>query len=259
MTRPEPLFRGIGVALVTLFEPDGALLVDATAQHAGRLADRGVAAIVVGGTTGEASALAPDERSALIATVRGAVPGPVPVIAGTGAPTAAEAVALTRAAAHAGADAALVLSPPGVEDPSDYYATLSAEAGDLPLLAYHFPLVSPPGIPLEVLASLPTRGVKDSSGNAERLAFMVDRYAGEIYVGSATLLALAGPLGATGAILALANVLPERCAVAWAGDTDAQRALFNDHLAAADAFPRALKERMAAEIGTPTGVRHVLS
>jgi 4-hydroxy-tetrahydrodipicolinate synthase len=241
-----------------LFESDGALLVDATAQHAARLAERGVAAIVVGGTTGEASALAPDERRALIAAVCGAVPGPVPVIAGTGAPTAAEAVALTRAAADAGADAALVLSPSGVEDPSDYYATLAAEAGDLPLLAYHFPLASAPGIPLEVLTSLPMRGVKDSSGNAERLAFMVERYAGEIYVGSATLLALAGPLGATGAILALANVVPERCAVAWAGDPDAQGALFYDHLAAADTFPRALKERMAAELGTPAGVRHVL-
>jgi 4-hydroxy-tetrahydrodipicolinate synthase len=258
VTKPEPVFRGVGVALVTLFEPDGALLVDATAQHAARLADRGVAAIVVVGTSGEASALAPGERSALIAAVRAAVPGPVPVIAGTGAPGAAEAVALTRAAADAGADAALALSPPGAEDPSDYYATLAAEAGDLPLLAYHFPLVSPPGIPLDVLPSLPTRGVKDSSGNAERLAFMVGRYQGDVYVGSPTLLALAGPLGATGAILALANVVPERCAVAWAGDLDAQRALFDDHLAAADAFPRALKERMAAELGTPAGVRRVL-
>jgi len=52
--------------------------------------------------------------------------------------------------------------------------------------------------------------------------------------------------------------VPERCAVAWAGDPDAQRALFHDHLGAADAFPRALKERMAAELGTPAGVRHVL-
>jgi len=247
------------VALVTLFEPDGALLVDATAQHAARLAERGVTAIVVGGTTGEAAALAPDERSGLIAAVRRVVPRSVPVIAGTGAPTAAEAVTLTRAAAEAGADAALVLSPPGVEDPSDYYAAVAADAGDLPLLGYHFPLASPPGIPLDVLTSLPTRGVKDSSGSAERLAFMVERYAGEIYVGSPTLLALAGPLGATGAILALANIVPERCAVAWTGDLDAQRALFDDHLAAADAFPRALKERMAAELGTPAGVRRVLS
>jgi 4-hydroxy-tetrahydrodipicolinate synthase len=253
------LFRGIGVALVTLFEPGGRLLVDATAEHAARLVGRGVTAIVVAGTTGEAATLAPDERVALLAAVRRAVPAGVPVIAGTGAPTAPEAIELTRSAAAAGADAALALSPRGVEDPSDYYAALAASAGDLPLLAYHFPLASPPGIPVDLLPALPIRGVKDSSGDADRLAFMLECYEGEIYVGSPTVLALAGPLGATGAILGLANLVPERCAAAWAGDLDAQRALLTDHLAAAVDFPRALKERMAADLGTPAGVRSVLA
>ena len=252
------LFRGIGVALVTLFDRDGALLAEATAEHAARLVERGVTAIVVAGTTGEAASLVPDERVALLAAVRGAVPAGVPVIAGTGAPTAAEAIELTRSAADAGADAALALSPRGVEDPSDYYAALAA-AADLPLLAYHFPLASAPGIPVDLLPGLPTRGVKDSSGDADRLAFMLERYEGEIYVGSPTILALAGPFGATGAILGLANLVPERCAAAWAGDLDAQRALLADHLAASEDFPRGLKERMAAELGTPAGVRGVLA
>jgi dihydrodipicolinate synthase/N-acetylneuraminate lyase len=252
------LFGGIGVALVTFFDPDGALLADATAEHAARLVERGVTAIVVCGTTGEAVALEPAERVALVGAVRAAVPASVPVVAGTGAPTAPEAIALTRDAAQAGADAALALSPRGVEDPSDYYAALAA-ASELPLLAYHFPLASPPGIPLDLLPGLPVRGVKDSSGDADRLGFLLDRYDGEVYVGSPTLLALAGPLGATGAILGLANVVPERCQAAWAGDRIAQRALFADHLAASEDFPRALKERMADEWGTPPGVRRVLA
>jgi 4-hydroxy-tetrahydrodipicolinate synthase len=253
------LFRDIGVALVTLFDDDGAVLADATAEHAARLVERGVTAIVVAGTTGEAATLAPDERVALLAAVRGAVPAGVPVIAGTGAPTAAEAIELTRSAADAGADAALALSPPGVDDPRDYYAALATATADLPLLAYHFPLASAPGIAVELLAELHTRGVKDSSGDADRLAFMLERYEGEIYVGSPTLLALAGPFGAAGAILGLANLVPERCAAAWAGDLDAQRALLADHLAASEDFPRGLKERMAAELGTPAGVRGVLA
>jgi 4-hydroxy-tetrahydrodipicolinate synthase len=53
--------------------------------------------------------------------------------------------------------------------------------------------------------------------------------------------------------------VPERCAAAWAGDLDAQRALLADHLAASEDFPRGLKERMAAELGTPAGVRRVLA
>jgi 4-hydroxy-tetrahydrodipicolinate synthase len=256
---PEPIFRDVGVALLTLFDADGELLVGATAEHAAGLATLGVRAIVVAGTTGEAAALAPEERDELVAAVREAVPRDVPVLAGTGAPTGAEALDLTRAAAAAGADAALVLSPAAVADPSGYYEQVAAGAGDLPLLAYHFPLASPPGIPVELLPGLPVRGVKDSSGDAERLAFLIDRYDGDTYVGSPTLLALAGPLGATGAILALANLEPERCVAAWAGDLDAQRALLATHLATSEAFPRVLKERVAERFGTPTGVRRVLS
>jgi len=112
------------------------------------------------------------------------VPREVPVLAGTGAPTGGEAVQLTRAAAAAGADAALVLSPAGVTNPNGYYQRVAGGAGDLPLLAYHFPLASPPGIPLELLPGLPVRGVKDSSGDAERLAFLLERYDGDTYVGS---------------------------------------------------------------------------
>ena len=255
----EPIFRGVGVALLTLFDADGGLLVDSTAEHAAGLATLGVRGIVVAGTTGEAAALAPEERGELVAAVRETVPRDVPVLAGTGAPSGDEAVALTRAAAVAGADAALVLSPSGVTDPSGYYQQVAQGAGDLPLLAYHFPLASPPGIPLEMLPGLPVAGVKDSSGDAERLAFVLERYDGDAYVGSPTLLALAGPLGATGAILALANLEPERCLAAWAGDIDAQRALLATHLTTSEAFPRVLKERVADRFGTPTGVRRVLS
>jgi 4-hydroxy-tetrahydrodipicolinate synthase len=254
----DPIFRGVGVALLTLVDDGGELLVGATAEHAAGLATLGVSAIVVAGTTGEAAALSGDERTELIAAVRDAVPREVPVVAGTGAPSADEAVELTRAASAAGADAALALSPAGVDDPTDYYARLAAGAGELPLLAYHFPLASRPGIPLEVLPSLPVRGVKDSSGEAERLAFLLERYEGDTYIGSATLLALAGPLGATGAILALANLEPERCIAAWAGDAEAQRALLATHLETADEFPRLLKARVAERFGTPTGVRRVL-
>ena len=255
----EPIFRGVGVALLTLFDADGELLVGATAEHAAGLAMLGVRAIGVAGTTGEAAALAPEERNELVAAVRGAVPREVHVLAGTGAPTGGEAVRLTRAAAAAGADAALVLSPAGVTNPSGYYQRVADGAGDLPLLAYHFPLASPPGIPLELLPGLPVRGVKDSSGDAERLAFLLERYDGDTFIGSPTLLALAGPLGATGAILAMANLEPERCVAAWAGDVGAQRALLETHLSTSEAFPRVLKERVAERFGTPTGVRRVLS
>src|SRR5437868_8197426 len=103
----QPLFSGVGVALVTLFGDDGCLDAAATAEHAARLVELGIRAVVVAGTTGEAASLAPEERRELLSTVRKAVPqeSGVPVIAGTGAPSARQAAALTRDARDCGADA----------------------------------------------------------------------------------------------------------------------------------------------------------
>ncbi|HLI56528.1 MAG TPA: hypothetical protein VKY26_05770, partial [Actinomycetota bacterium] len=69
------------------------------------------------------------------------------------------------------------------------------------------------------------------------------------------LLALAGPLGAAGAILALANAEPERCAAAFAGDADAQLGLAESHREAAKAFPRGIKALTAARFGTSAVAR----
>ena len=132
----------------------------------------------------------------------------------------------------AGADALLVLPPPGSRDLAGYYKAVAEAAQGRPVLAYHFPRVSAPGVPVEDLAGLPIAGQKDSSGDPDRLLDELAHYAGAIYVGSSALLALAGPLGAAGALLALANVEPERCAAAFAGDAAAQRALTDRHLAA---------------------------
>jgi 4-hydroxy-tetrahydrodipicolinate synthase len=250
------VFSGVGVALVTLFADDGALDAPATADLAAKLVDAGVRAVVVAGTTGEAATLDPDERVALVSAVRASVPAGVPVIAGTGAPSARQAVRLTRDALDHGADAVLALSPPAATDVRPYYDAVATVAdGPERVLAYHFPAVSPPGIPVAVLADLPVSGCKDSSGDAGRLLEEVTTFAGSLYTGSATLLAYAGPLGCAGAILSLANVDPERCARAFSGEFDAQRALGDSNRASRLRFPSALKELVAERFGTSTVVR----
>src|SRR3954470_787351 len=93
-----PLFTGAGVALVTLFRPDGALDAPATADLAAQLADLGVRCVLVAGTTGAAAALPAAEPSELGAAVRAALPCDVPVLAGTGGPTGRQAAELTRRA-----------------------------------------------------------------------------------------------------------------------------------------------------------------
>ena len=252
--RTDPVFTGVGVALATLFDDDLNVDVAATVDHATRLVEAGVRAVVVAGSTGEAAALDADERAQLVAKVRGALPAEVPVLAGTGAASARQAVSLSRAAVDAGADAVLVLSPPLAGDPRPYYAEVSA-AVDVSVLGYHFPAVSQPGIPMAVLADLPVNGLKDSSGDPDRLLETLELFPGPLYTGSSGVLSLAGPAGCAGAILALANVEPERCIRALAGDGTAQREVAPAHLAAKKAFPRALKELMAARWGTATHTR----
>ena len=252
---PGPLFTGVAVALVTLFDDEGELDAKATAAHAATLVELGMRAVVVAGSTGEAATLSADERVTLFTEVRRAVPAGIPVLAGTGAPSRRQAVALTQAAVDHGADGVLALSPPGATDLRRYYETVAVAAGDVPVLAYHYPQTSPPGISVELLPELPVQGVKDSSGDPQRLLAERSGYTGWLYVGSSALLALAGPLGCSGAVLALANAEPERCVAAFTGDPAAQLALAEAHMAARRSFPHGLKALVAERFGTSRAAR----
>jgi 4-hydroxy-tetrahydrodipicolinate synthase len=246
----EPLFRGVGVALATLFDEAGEADAKATAEHAANLVELGMRAVVVAGSTGEAATLSAEERVTLLTETRKAVPAGVPVVAGTGGPSARQAAALTGQARDAGADAVLALCPHRVVDPRPYYQAVADAAGDLPALAYHFPQTSPPGIPVDAMAELPVQGMKDSSGDPERLLAELEVFDGWLYVGAASVALLAGTLGLPGAILAVANVDPEHAVAAFAGDANAQRALFAAHKRVRDRFPFGLKRAMADRFGT---------
>jgi 4-hydroxy-tetrahydrodipicolinate synthase len=249
------LFTGVGVALVTLFDEDGDLDAAATADLAARLVDAGVQAVLVAGTTGEAATLTPDERDALIAAVRAALPDRVPVLAGTGAPTGRQAAALTERAFDAGADAALALSPAGVADPRPYYDRVAKAAGGRRLLAYHFPGASSPGIAVGLLPDLPVSGLKDSSGDPDRLLQELDVFDGDLYTGAAVLLTMCHAVGAAGALLALANAAPERCVAAFGGDGAAQRELIGAHRLASEQFPAGIKRLVADRFGVSAAAR----
>ena len=165
---------------------------------------------------------------ALVKVVREAIPADVPIVVGTGAPSAHQAARLTAEVVAGGADAVLVLSPPLSADPVAYYREVVLAAGSVPVLGYHFPLMSAPGIDVDALPGLTEVGIvglKDSSGDPARLVRTLATFDGDLYVGSPWLLSAAGPLGATGAILAVANVEPELSIAAFEGDVAAQRQL----------------------------------
>lgn len=251
----EPLWRGVAVAVVTLFDREGAVDAAATAAHAVRLTTSGVRAVLVAGSTGEADALDDGERVALVSAVRAALPAEVPVVAGAGGAWSGAAASRVAGAVKAGADAVLVAPPHRATGLGAYYGAVAKAAGTVPVLAYHFPGVAGGEVPVDALGELPVAGLKDSTGSAERLLHVLSTWDGWTYVGSSALVTLAGVLGATGAILAVANAYPEECALAFDGDGAAQRRLLDAHLAARRDFPHGLKALVARRFGTSSVAR----
>jgi 4-hydroxy-tetrahydrodipicolinate synthase len=250
-----PIFSGVGVALLTIFDSSQAVDTGATVELATRLADLGVKAVLVAGSNGEAASLDPEERALLVGAVRAALPSEVVVLAGSGAPSAPQAARLTRIVVGAGADGVLALSPQQSSDPRRYYEVVSEAAGGVPVLAYHFPAASPPGVPVAILPELPVAGIKDSSGDVRRLYDELASFSGWLYTGSANLVLLAGALHCAGTILGIANLEPELCVRALAGDGNAQRQLVSASDAVVGTWPHGLKQAVAARFGTSPTAR----
>ncbi len=168
------MFKGSIVALITPFR-DGAF--DESAYQA--LIDwqiaEGTDALVPCGTTGESPTLNHTEHKRVVEACIHAAAGRVPVIAGTGSNSTAEAIELTRHAKHAGAAAALVVTPYYNKPTQDgLYRHFQAivEAVDLPVIIYNIPARSVIDMTVETMARLAKLpqivGVKDATADLTR-------------------------------------------------------------------------------------------
>jgi 4-hydroxy-tetrahydrodipicolinate synthase len=172
MTRPR--FRGVFTALVTPFRR-GALDEAAFVALVERQIAGGVHGLVPVGTTGEGSTLSHPEHRRVVELCVKTAAGRVPVIAGAGSNSTAEAIELVRHAKDIGADAALVVTPyynrPSQEGLYRHYAAI-VEAVDLPVLVYNVPSRTSVDIAndtLQRLSALPNiAGVKDATSDLSR-------------------------------------------------------------------------------------------
>jgi 4-hydroxy-tetrahydrodipicolinate synthase len=133
-------FGRVMSAMVTPFDGEGRLDLDAARRLARWLVEHGNDGLVVAATTGEGAALTDDERRDLLKAVAEAVT--VPVLAGTGSAEAGHAIALTREAQSLGAAGVLVVSPYYVRPPQagiEAYFRAVAAATRLPVMAYDVP------------------------------------------------------------------------------------------------------------------------
>ena len=223
--------KGSLVAIVSPMHDDGSLDLDAYRRLIDWHVAEGTSAIVAVGTTGESPTVTPSEHGELIKVAVEAAAGRVPVIAGTGGNSTAEAIELTRHAKHVGADATLQVVPyynkPTQEGLYRHFRKI-AETVDLPVFLYNVPSRTVADLSSETtlrLAQVPgIVGLKDATGDMARAAELLKHLPADfaLYSGnddSALALML---LGGHGVISVTANVAPrqmsEMCAAALAGD-----------------------------------------
>ena len=235
------MITGSIVALVTPMRSDGALDHEALAKAVDRVIEAGSAAIVSVGTTGESATLDVDEHTEVIRRTIDVAAGRVPIIAGTGANSTAEAIHLTAAAKAAGADAALLVTPYYNKPPQEglyRHFKAVAEAVDIPQILYNVPgrtAVDMLPATVERLAELPAIvGIKEAKGDLDRVRELVALglpdfalYSGDDATARDSIL-----LGFDGDISVTANVAPEgmarMCAAALAGDAETAAAIDAD-------------------------------
>jgi len=225
------MLHGSLVAIVTPMLEDGGLDLDALRSLIDFHIREGSDGIVVVGTTGESPTVDVEEHCTLIKTAIEQVAGRVPVIAGTGANSTQEAIALTHKARELGADACLLVAPyynkPTQEGLYQHFRAI-AEAVDIPQILYNVPGRTGCDIHNDTVLRLAELkniiGIKDATGGIERGTDLLIRAPEDFVVLSgddASTLALM-LLGAKGVISVTANVAPrlmhEMCKAALAGD-----------------------------------------
>ena len=225
------MIKGSIVAIVTPMHADGSLDIPGMRKLIDWHVAEGTDGIVIVGTTGESATVSVDEHCALIKLAVEQAAGRIPVIAGTGGNSTAEAIGLTAYAKEVGADAVLLVVPyynrPTQEGMYQHFKAIAA-AVDLPIILYNVPGRTVADMSNETvvrLAQIPNIvGLKDATGNIGRgielLRLVPSSFA--VYSGDdPTAMALMF-CGGQGNISVTANVAPramhELCVAAMKGD-----------------------------------------
>jgi 4-hydroxy-tetrahydrodipicolinate synthase len=230
------MITGTLTALVTPFR-QGEIDWKALAELVEWQIASGVDGLVPCGSTGESATLTHEEHLQIVREVVKVARKRVPVVAGTGSNSTAEAIRLTRGAAELGADAALLISPyynkPTQEGIYRHYAAI-AEAARLPIIVYNIPGRTASNLTPETLGRLArvehVAGVKEASGSLAQVLEVIEAAGPDfaVYSGDDVLTLPIVAAGGHGVISVAANVVPERF-VAFtkallAGDLAAARA-----------------------------------
>ena len=214
------IFEGAGVALVTPFKANGDVNYDKLEEILEEQIAGGTDAIVICGTTGEASTTSPELHLSVIKYGCEVVKGRIPVVAGTGSNCTREAVYMSQKAEEVGADGVLLVTPyynKATQNGLIAHFTSIAESIKIPALLYHIPGRTGVTMKPETIVSLCKKvpnivGVKEASGNFSSIATMMNMADGciDVYSGNDDQIVPLLSMGGKGVISVLSNVAPKQ-------------------------------------------------
>ena len=213
------IFTGAGVAMITPMHEDGSINYDEMERIVNDQIEHGTDAIVVCGTTGEASTMTHEEHIETIKACVGMVKKRVPVIAGTGSNCTETAIYLSKEAQNAGVDGILVVSPyynKATQNGLKKHFTAIAESVDVPMILYNIQGRTGVNIQPKTLAELAKEvdnivAVKEASGDLSQVAEILAESEGrlDVYSGNDDQIVPIVALGGKGVISVLSHVVPQ--------------------------------------------------
>ncbi len=219
---------------------NGDVDLPALARNVGRVMQAPLAGVLVLGSNGEAGLLDERESDAVVATAREALPDDRTLIVGAGRESTRATVAACTRAAALGADVVLVRAPSFFKSQMTSEALIThyravADLAPVPVMLYNVPGMAGFSFTLPMLRTLASHpnvvGIKETSNDIERLGQFVSATfdatgsaAFDVLIGWAPVTLAAATVGARGAIIAVANVLPQVCADLWTLSTSGRHA-----------------------------------
>ena len=245
------VFTGAGVAIVTPFKENGEVNYEEFARQIELQISGETDAIIVCGTTGEASTLSHEEHLDVIRYCVKVVNGRIPVVAGTGSNCTETAVYLSQEAEKAGADALLVVTPyynKATQKGLYEHFKIVADSVKIPVILYNIPgRTGGVNILPETVVRLCTEvenivGVKDATGNISQVAKLMSLANGKVdlYSGNDDQIVPLLSLGGKGVISVLSNIAPKKThdnsAKFFEGDVEGSRKIQLDAIELIDAL-----------------------
>ena len=212
------IFTGAAIAIITPMNSDGSINYERLGELIDFQIENSTDAIVICGTTGEASTMSDEEHIECIRYAVKKTAGRVPVIAGTGSNDTAYAVQLSKEAEEAGADALLIVTPyynKATQKGLYLHCKAVADAVNIPIILYNIPGRTGMGFDVATVKELAKlkniAGIKEASGNISYVAKLIAECGDDIdvYSGNDDMVVPIMSLGGKGVISVASHVIPK--------------------------------------------------